>query len=410
MTTTGLMRHENTTTGTSERELSEGARSILGGVLTPGTLVDRYELVSPIGEGGMAHVWVARQKGKHGFEKLFAFKCIHPRFSDDPTFRSMFLDEARIASAIEHPNVAQVFDLGEYDGMLYLVMEYVDGESLGALMTAASRRANAAVLVPPGVALRIIADTCAGLHAAHGLKDESGNTRGVVHRDVSPQNLLVSVRGDLKLIDFGIALAKDRASRDTEAGALKGKLHYMAPEQVVREPLGPYTDVFAAGATLYRMLAGYPPFDGGNDAATIHKLVSGTPPDPLPDGVPPLIAAIVERALDRDPGNRYQSALAMQTALEAAIMEEGYVTDVATWVTQNLSDATIARRAQLAARTPHMALPNAGSGSAKAASVVETPSFIAELGPLPDRPRPIAPVPAEPRAAPPAPASARALV
>ena len=377
-------------------------------VLAAGTLVDRYELVAPVGEGGMAHVWVARQKGKHGFEKLFAFKCIHPRFADNPVFRSMFLDEARIAASIEHPNVAQVFDLGESDSMLYLVMEYVDGESLGALMTAASRRANETVVVPTGTALRIIADACAGLHAAHGLKDAQGHTRGVVHRDISPQNILVSVRGDVKVIDFGIAVAKDRIGGDTDAGSLKGKLHYMAPEQAIREPLGPYTDVFGVGATLYRMLAGRPPFDSGNDVATLHRLVSGAPPEPLPAGVPPLVAAIVERALDRDPGNRYQSALEMQTAIEAAIMEDGYVTDVASWVKSNLSDSAIERREQLASRTLNIA-------PAESAMPVEQPSFVAELAPVPDRARAVAPPPAEsrprapaPAASPPIPAPARA--
>jgi tRNA A-37 threonylcarbamoyl transferase component Bud32 len=371
-------------------------------VLAAGTLVDRYELVAPVGEGGMAHVWVARQKGKHGFEKLFAFKCIHPRFADNPLFRSMFLDEARIAASIEHPNVAQVFDLGESDSLLYLVMEYVDGESLGALMTAASRRVNESVVVPTGTALRIIADTCAGLHAAHGLKDAKGNTRGVVHRDVSPQNILVSVRGEVKVIDFGIAVAKDRIGGDTDAGALKGKLHYMAPEQAVREPLGAYTDVFGVGATLYRMLAGHPPFDAGNDAATLHRLIGGAPHDPLPSTVPPLVAAIVDRALDRDPGNRYQSARAMQTAIEAAIMEEGYVTDVATWVNANLSDAAHERRNQLATRTLNIA-------PAEAPMAVEQPSFVAELGPVPDRARAVAPPPAESRPRAPAPAPAAAM-
>lgn len=370
-------------------------------MLAPGTLVDRYELVSPVGEGGMAQVWVARQKGKHGFEKLFAFKCIHTRFADNPAFRSMFLDEARIAASIEHPNVAQVFDLGEAESMLYLVMEYVDGESLGALMTAASRRANDAVPVPTGVALRIIADACAGLHAAHSLKDAQGNPRGVVHRDVSPQNVLVSVRGDVKVIDFGIAVAKDRIGGDTEAGSLKGKLHYMAPEQALRKELGPYTDVFSIGATLYRMLAGRPPFDAGNDAATLNRLLSGGDPDPLPDSVPPLIGAIVMRALSRDPGDRYQTALAMQTAIEAAMMEEGYVADVATWVTSTLSDNARQRREQLATRTMNIAPSGALTPSSRSRFVpassephpaevpsANVPSFVAELGPLPERPPP----------------------
>ncbi len=354
----------------------------------------------------MAQVWVARQKGKHGFEKLFAFKCIHERFADVPAFRSMFLDEARIAAAIEHPNVAQVFDLGEAGRMLYLVIEYVDGESLGALMTAASRRANASVTVPVPVALRIIADACAGLHAAHSLRDPQGNLRKVVHRDVSPQNILVSVKGDVKVIDFGIAHAKDRIGGDTGEGSLKGKIHYMAPEQALREDIGPFTDVFAIGATLYRMLAGYPPFDGGNDAATLQFLLSGAPPLALPDGVPPLVGAIVERALSRDPGDRYSSALAMQTAIEQAIVEEGYVPDVATWVNENASDAAMERRAQLSTRAIDIQ---------RAAHPPAEPSFSAELGPVPDRPRPAMPPPrviteisaaAPAPAAPPAPAPA----
>ena len=338
----------------------------------------------------MAQVWVARQKGKHGFEKLFAFKCIHDRFAEVPAFRSMFLDEAQIASAIEHPNVAQVFDLGESGTMLYLVIEYVDGESLGALMTAAARRANHAVVVPPAVALRIMADACAGVHAAHCLTDAAGHPRGVVHRDVSPQNILVSVKGDVKVIDFGIAHAKDRIGGDTGEGSLKGKIHYMAPEQALRDEIGPYTDVFALGATLYRMLAGYPPFDGGNDAATLQFLLSDAAPTPLPEDVPPLIAAIVDRALDRDPGERYPSALAMQTALEQAIVEEGYVPDVATWVTENASEAALERRAQLATRTINI------QPSAPPAPIAPpVPAFSAELAPVPDRPRPVAPAPAD---------------
>lgn len=348
-------------------------------MLSPGTLVDRYELVSSVGEGGMAQVWVARQKGKHGFEKLFAFKCIHSRFADEPAFRSMFLDEARIAADIEHPNVAQVFDLGESDSMLYLVMEYVDGESLAALMTAASRRANDSVTVPVPVALRVMADVCAGLQAAHGLKDASGQPRGVVHRDVSPQNIIVSVRGDVKLIDFGIAHAKDRIGGDTQRGSLKGKLHYMAPEQALREPIGPFTDVFAAGATLYRMLAGRPPFDGGNDAATLQRLLGGSAPEPLPDSVPPLVAAIVDRALARDPEERYVSAREMQSAIEAAISQERLVANVAAWVNENLSDGTRERRAALASRRLNIAPSPAP----------EAPSFVAELGLPPERARPL---------------------
>jgi serine/threonine protein kinase len=318
-------------------------------MLAAGQQVDRYELVVPVGEGGMAQVWIARQRGKHGFSKIFALKAIHHRFADDPAFRSMFLDEARIASAIEHPNVAQVFDLGEKDNLLYLVMEYVDGDSLSALLSAIARRnGEKTATVPPAIALRIVADVLAGLHAAHRLKNASGDLRGVVHRDVSPSNILVSVRGDVKVIDFGIAHARDRAGGDTGVGSLKGKINYMAPEQALKEPLGAYTDVFGAGATLYKLLTGRPAYDGGSEAGTLSLLMSKVAPTPLGEPISPGVAAIVARATAPDPGDRYASAREMANAIEAAIAEEGYVADVATWVQDNLSDRARARREQLA--------------------------------------------------------------
>lgn len=370
---------------------------VSSGTLAPGTQIDRYELVAPIGEGGMAQVWAARQKGKHGFEKLFALKCITPRFAEEPAFRSMFLDEARIAASIEHPNVAQVYDLGEIGSLLYLVMEFVDGESLGALLTAVTRRTQKEAIVPPAVALRVIADVCAGLHAAHRLSDDKGNLLGVVHRDISPQNILLTVRGDVKVIDFGIAIARDRLTGDTRDGSLKGKLHYMPPEQALSREVGAFSDVFSTGATLYRMLAGRPPFDGGNDAATLQLLVSGALSPPLPDSVPPLVSAIVERALAPDPGDRYSSAFAMQTAIEAAMVEEGYVPDVASWVAENLSDRTRERRKELTAKSslnigsgpgsPPRSLPKSSTGSgAEALSS-------SDLEPVSAEPRPQAPPP-----------------
>lgn len=353
-------------------------------MLTPGAHIDRYELVCPLGEGGMAQVWIARQRGKHGFEKLFALKSIHPRFAGDPSFRTMFLDEARIASAIDHPNVAQVFDLGEEGSILYLVMEYVDGESLSALMAAAARRdGKRLATVPTGIALRIIADACAGLHAAHRLTDRDGRLRGVVHRDVSPHNILLSVRGDVKVIDFGIALASGRASADTAVGSMKGKIHYVAPEQARREAVGPYTDVFGAGATLYRMLSGRSPYDAGDDASTLALLMAGAPPAPLPDTVPPLVAAIVERALAPDPGDRYASAQEMAKAIERAIAEERNVGDVATWVNANLSDRARARRAQLAA-APKTANPLPDAPDLAPPPTPRIASAAAGTAPLPD--------------------------
>ena len=177
----------------------------------------------------MASVWVARQRGKHGFEKLVAIKTILPVFASDVRFQAMFLDEARIASKIEHVNVAQILDLGEEHDVLYLAMEYVDGDALSKLNHACQKEGSR---IPPGILLRILADTCAGLHEAHEMVD-AGRPLEIVHRDVSPHNILVNSRGIAKLIDFGIAKARSRAGGETNSGVLKGKIQYMAPEQAL---------------------------------------------------------------------------------------------------------------------------------------------------------------------------------
>src|SRR5688572_3629464 len=173
-------------------------------VLTPGHRLDRYELLCPIASGGMATVWLARMRGKRGFEKLVAIKTIKTELITDQSYSEMFLDEARLASRIHHPNVAQILDLGEEGETLYLVMEYVDGDSLAKMIRLAAKKKKP---FPLNLALRVIADACAGLHSAHELKDDNGRALGVVHRDVSPQNILVTNTGAAKVIDFGLAKA-----------------------------------------------------------------------------------------------------------------------------------------------------------------------------------------------------------
>src|SRR5215831_15547243 len=163
-------------------------------VLVPGFKLDRYELLTPIASGGMASVWLSRLRGKRGFEKLFAIKTIKTELTSDSRFQEMFLDEARIASAIQHPNVAQILDLGEQDDVLYIVMEWVDGDSLAKLRKLALKRGTN---LPLGVTLRVVADACAGLHAAHQLRDVKGKNLDIIHRDVSPQNILVSAAGSV---------------------------------------------------------------------------------------------------------------------------------------------------------------------------------------------------------------------
>lgn len=312
--------------------------------LEPGSRLDRYELLCPIAHGGMASVWLARFSGKHGFEKLVAVKTILPEFAQDTRFQQMFLDEARIASGIEHVNVAHILDLGEQHDVLFIVMEWVDGDSLSKLHRAVERRGER---VPLGIALRIMADACGGLHAAHELTDKTGHSLGVVHRDVSPQNILVSVKGNAKLIDFGIAKALVRLSGETNAGLLKGKIQYMAPEQAMGRALDRRADVWAAGACLYYLLSGIPPFEGENQLATLHMLTGGQPPPPLPPNVPPMVVDVVMRALAFDPQHRTPTAADLQRQLEQAMLTCGVpttTTDVAAFVARELGDRADARK------------------------------------------------------------------
>jgi eukaryotic-like serine/threonine-protein kinase len=316
--------------------------------LVPGARLDRYELLCPVAHGGMASVWVARLTGKHGFEKLFAVKTILPIYAQDPRFQTMFLDEAKVASRIEHANVAQVLDLGEANDVLYLVMEWVDGDSLSKLARVVRRQKEQ---IPLGVVLRVLADTCGGLHAAHEVRGDDGEVLGVVHRDVSPQNILVTTRGIAKLIDFGVVKARGRVAGETVSGQLKGKIHYMAPEQAVGKSVDRLADIWSIAAVAYHLLAGVPVFDGENELATLHMLTSGASPPPLPPSVPAPIAAVIMGALHPDPVLRSpRTALELQQAFEGAMLETGWktsVADVASFASPYLVDRAEARRTAL---------------------------------------------------------------
>ncbi|MFO0679229.1 MAG: serine/threonine-protein kinase [Polyangiaceae bacterium] len=296
----------------------------------PGYQLDRYELIAPIAEGGMGAVWLGRLRGKYGFEKFVAIKTILRTHASDHHFRQMFLDEARIASDITHANVCHIHDLGEQDGHLYLVMEWVDGESLDRLATRVTK-SNARF--PLGVALQIVADASAGLHAAHELTDRSGKPINLVHRDVSPQNILVSEGGSAKLIDFGIAKARDRLSGETASGLVKGKMRYMAPEQALGLPLDRRSDVWAMGAVLHRLVVGHAPFV---DPEALFAFAHGRQPLPdLPAELPGAVSAVLRRALARDASDRFATAAELQVALERASVAADVVTttsDVATFM------------------------------------------------------------------------------
>jgi len=292
----------------------------------------------------MASVWLARFGGRLGFERLVVVKMILPEYSQDPHFQEMFLDEARIASRIEHANVARILDIGEHDGRTFLVMEWVDGDSLSRLLRIADRRKQR---IMPGVALRIAADIAAGLSAAHNLKDHDDTHLGVVHRDVSPQNILVSNSGVAVLIDFGVAIVRDRASQETRAGHLKGKIRYMAPEQALGRSIDHRADLWALGVIVYEMFAGTTPFDAPNEVAMLHKLTSGEPLPPLPPSVPAAVRAIIDRTLAHEPSARFGSALELNLAIEAAMIEIGEPTSAATvaeYTSHLLADRQAARK------------------------------------------------------------------
>ncbi len=292
----------------------------------------------------MASVWVARLRGKRGFEKLVAIKTILPKYAQDPRFERMFLDEAGLAARIEHNNVAQVLDLGEEHEVLYLTMELVDGDSLSKLLRVVDKKK---LKIPTGVILRILADTCGGLHAAHEVRGRDGELLNVVHRDISPQNILVTMGGVAKLIDFGIAKARDRVSEDTSEGMLKGKIHFMAPEQALSKGVDRRADVWAVGAILYFLLAGKPPFAGENELASLFLLSSGRPPLPLPPTVHPAVSAVVKRALSHDLDKRYATAADLQAALEEAMVSANLVTttaNVAAFVQEHMADRARRRK------------------------------------------------------------------
>lgn len=275
----------------------------------------RYETVRPIASGGMATVYLGRVLGGAGFERAVAIKVLHPHVADEPEFVSMFLDEARLAAQIHHPNVVATLDL--VDDPLFLVMEYIDGPSLYHLLRACKKHKQP---FPLSIALRIFLDTLAGLHAAHELIGPGGQPLNLVHRDVSPQNVLVGSDGISRLTDFGVARAESRITA-TRGGALKGKLGYMSPEQVRAQPVDRRSDIYAAGAVLWEMLTGDRLFKADNEAAMIGQILAGARQGPrsAAAAVPEALDEACMRALANDPEARYPTAAAFAEAIERAI-------------------------------------------------------------------------------------------
>ena len=278
--------------------------------------IGRYEVVAQLATGGMAEILLGRIVGPNGFERPVVIKRILPHLARVPSFIDMFLDEARIVADIRHPNVVQVHELGRDADELFLVMEYLAGESTSTLMR---RLVSRSLRLPMSVAAHVVAELCAGLHAAHELTDVGGRLRNLVHRDVSPQNLFITYAGEVKLLDFGIAKAADRIT-NTEGGQVKGKFEYMAPEQCMSKPLDRRADIFAAGIILYELCTGKRLFRRNNPAATIHAIFAdfATPSSVCAD-VPEALERICLKALAKDRNDRYATAADMRRELLAAI-------------------------------------------------------------------------------------------
>ena len=309
--------------------------------MAPRRVVGRYLLCDAIASGGMATVHLARLMGPEGFSRTVAVKQLHPQFSHDPEFVAMFLDEARLASRVCHSNVVSPLDVISCPPELFIVMEYVHGASLSRLL----KRLSAESVVPARVAVAIIGQVLLGLHAAHEA-GEGGEPLELVHRDVSPQNIMVTNDGVARIVDFGIAKAKAR-SHQTDPGKLKGKLGYMAPEQVNLENVDRRADVFAVGVVLWELLAGRRLFRSDSPAASVQKLLHAEiePPSRLVPDLPPALDRIVLQALARSPSERFQSARAMAEALEQAVLPCSML-ELASWV-ESLAGEELAARSEL---------------------------------------------------------------
>ena len=274
--------------------------------------VGRYELLMELAKGGMAELYLGRLHGVGGFTRLVAIKRILPHLAEDKVFHDMFLNEGRIAAHLSHPNICQVHELGEDAGSLFLAMEYLDGVPWDALIKQMPRNLETLRL-----AAGVIAQACDGLHYAHELKDVDGTPTPVIHRDVSPQNMFVTVDGVCKVLDFGVSKMMKDGPR-TRTGVLKGKLPYMSPEQIQAEQLDARSDVFALGVCVWEALTGNSLFDRDTDFL-IWKAITEAPIPPLaPHGMPAAIDAVIASALERDRTRRFRSARALGEALRRA--------------------------------------------------------------------------------------------
>ena len=335
-----------------------------------------YEILYELKSGGMGSVLLGRKRGPGAFEQLVAIKTIRPDYAKAEMVRAMFLDEAAILARLNHPGIATVHDFGEDGGTLYMVMEYVAGIALRDLHE-----------LPPMIAARAIAEAARGLHAAHEARDPSGTPLGLVHRDISPDNLMLGYDGHVKVIDFGIALVKNRQAPVTEFGTVKGKPPYMSPEQVKNEPMDRRSDVFSLGIVTWEMIVGRSLFEGDSlyaIALAVEQQALVPPSRALGTPLPTGLDAAVMGALERDPDRRTPTAAAFAEALEGVVQASGGES-LAGWAERELDTKRSEHRVWLAKIVGATPLPRAkgrASGLQTEIGAVAPPAPLAQVDPI----------------------------
>ena len=298
-------------------------------LIQQGGHLGRYQLITRLATGGMAEVWLARATGAKGFQKTIVVKTILPHLADDPDFLRMFINEALLAAALNHPNVVQIFDLGQIGEHYFIAMEYILGRTMRQVQRVLRKQRK---VMPVWLVLKVAVSVCDALDYAHNKRGDDGDLLGIVHRDVTPENIMISFSGVTKVVDFGIAKATTGAIM-TQAGKIKGKLAYLAPEQIVAAgsaPVDRRTDIYAMGVLLYEMLTGVRPFRAPNDMALLLKIPKEmpTPPSQIARWVPTRLSDIVMKAMAKEPTDRYQEAGGLGEDLQ------GFLTSIDTYPTE----------------------------------------------------------------------------
>jgi serine/threonine-protein kinase len=314
-----------------------------------GSILGQYELLTPVAKGGMAQVWAARKLGTRGYRNVVAVKTILPGVLDETRLEQMFRQEGALSPRLRHPNLVRTLEFGEHERVPYLVMEWVEGEPLHVLTADARDHGG----IPLAVSCYIVSRALRGLQVAHDLVDDAGVPFGLVHRDISPQNVMVTAEGQVKVLDFGIAKATAVETSFTDAGEIKGKYAYVSPEQVSGLPLDRRSDVFSAGVLLYMLTTGRHPFRGQSAAETVKKICSGVPslpPSRVSDDFPLELERVLMKALSKSPDARFESAAEFADALDRAMPESakpGAAVQVGAFVLRVSGNRSLERRRKL---------------------------------------------------------------